>query len=78
MNYKFNPNKPYTIVSSCYARQCHPETCCCDYNEKALQQEVETKNHLNMHCGYHYTTFLYGSEEKINSYINNSKTWTQK
>ena len=69
MSYKFNPNKPYLIVSSCYARQCHPETCCCDYNEYALQQEVVTENYLGMSCGYHYTTLMYGAKEDIERYV---------
>jgi hypothetical protein len=57
------------IVSSCYARKCHPETCCCDDDEYALYQEVETKNYLGMTCGYHFTAVGWGTKEELTEFL---------
>ena len=67
---KYNPNKPSIIVSSCYARQCHPETCCCDDDEYFVQQEVETRNSLGMVCGYHYTNIATGTKQELEDFVN--------
>lgn len=34
--------KDCIVVSSCYARMCHPETCCCDDNEAAIMDYKES------------------------------------
>jgi len=30
-------------VSSCQAKQCHPETCCCNYGEGAILDYIQIK-----------------------------------
>ncbi len=37
--------KKAIIVSSCHARQCHPETCCCRDDEYAINDYIKGGNH---------------------------------
>jgi len=73
INPKYKISKKAHIVSSCYDRQCHPETCCCGDDEYALQQEVETKNYLDMVCGYHFATVERGTKKELQDYMESLK-----
>ena len=70
---EYKVNKTAMVVSSCFARQCHPETCCCDDDEYAIQQEVQTINHLGMYCGYHWTTIAWGTRKELEDHLEKNR-----
>jgi hypothetical protein len=73
INPDYKINKKAHIVSSCYARQCHPETCCCGDDEYFLQQEVEYLNYLGMVSCYHFDNVAYGTKKELEDYMESLK-----
>lgn len=47
------------IVSSCYARRCHPETCCCDDDEYAIMDYSVYQGHS------YYGVIRYGTKREL-------------
>jgi len=69
INPDYKINKKATITSSCYDRQCHPETCCCGNDEYFLQQEEPYKNYLGMISGYHFVSVASGTKQELKDYM---------
>lgn len=55
------------IVSSCQARQCHPETCCCDDNEFAVKGYGISEYNKQRYFG----TLFYGTKEECEEFMKN-------
>jgi len=58
------------VVSSCSARQCHPETCCCGDNEAAIMDYIDYDDKSGRQ---YYGTIMYGDRDELETILNFSK-----
>lgn len=59
------------IVSSCYARKCHPETCCCSPNVYSVMHwKLSTYSWDTVY----YAPGFYGTREECEKYAEKIKT----
>ena len=56
--------KSAIIVSSCQARNCHPETCCCDEDEYAIMDYKKYEHHE------YYGVVCYGTKIQLQKMLN--------
>jgi hypothetical protein len=64
------------IMSSCYARQCHPETCCCRDKEMAVITTIREDEYYENN-GYNPklidVTVFYGNKNECEKFIEEHK-----